>query len=171
MTLIKRLLTASLPVALVGVITPTIASCSCHKSSFDYKYKDHINCLDKKYGDYHSRGDIEGAARIKAYKDPGPKINQEVLDYILIVDDDISGNFLFNELIASSTIVDGKDININEWSYVASSKTLTCVLNDQDSASYQISYGLNTESQKITLNIGTNYQFTSYAFYDCTLEN
>ena len=51
MTLIKKLLTASLPVALVGVVTPTIASCSCHKDSYSYEYGKHINCLDKSLGD------------------------------------------------------------------------------------------------------------------------
>ena len=114
MTLIKKLLTASLPVALVGVVTPTIASCSCHKSSFDYKYKDHINCLDKKYGDYHSRGDIEGAVRNKAYKCPAMEVTLDSLNAILEIGDDIGGQFLFNELIASSIISDGKDINVSD---------------------------------------------------------
>ena len=172
MTLIKKFLTASLPVALVGVITPTIASCSCHKDSFTYNYGDHINCKDKDDGDYHSRGDIASAARQKTYREPAGSI--DLGDANDALKGATGGQFAFNDLIASVVIIEQLDINLKEWNYDVESSIIQCDLwyGDNHIPSGQnltFAYIKDDQTNEIYLQIMSSpiHKVRSYAFYDC----
>lgn len=173
MKLIKKFLTASLPVALVGVMTPTIVSCSCSKKSFDYNYGDHINCRDKDDSNYHKRKDIANAARQKAYREPQGEISLAFANNMLT--GETGGQFAFNELIASVVVTEELDINLDEWNYDDTTYKIQCDLwygenhipSEQD---LTFTYVKDDQTSEIYLQIMETNKIRSYAFYDCTAQ-
>ena len=175
MTLIKKLLTASLPVALVGVVTPTIVSCSCHKDSYSYEYGDHINCLDKSDGDYHKRKDIANAAKAKAYREPQGKISLATANGKLT--GKTGGQFAFNDLIASLVIIAEKNMNLKKgWTYNDTTYKIQCDLTYGEELVHipsgqdlTFSYIYDDDQFKLVIDNALWTPIRSYAFYDCTL--
>ena len=180
MTLIKKFLTASLPVALVGAMTPTIVSCSCSKKSFTFNYKDHINCRDKSDGDYHKKKDIANAVREKAYREQRSE-HFDISDAKnqLLKNVEEGGQFAFNDLIASIVITADDTINLNNWDYkinqAEETATLQCdlvcenieihsgTIND-----FTYIYQNDDDIKHVYIQLNNTYKLRSYAFYDCT---
>ncbi|MCQ3907774.1 MAG: hypothetical protein MJ219_03470 [Mycoplasmoidaceae bacterium] len=82
MKLLSKILTATLPLSLVGILTPTIVSCSCNKKGLSLNYKDTINCMFKDKEHYHKHGDIVNAIKPHLIKEDRKKIEQTFLDQI-----------------------------------------------------------------------------------------
>ena len=101
MKLINKFLTALAPVAMVGVITPTLVACN-KGSSYTFKYGDDVNCLKKELGHYHSRKDVKNAVKSKLSLAPRGEVELNVINADLASKAaGIQIQFLYFELIAS----------------------------------------------------------------------
>ena len=125
MKLINKFLTALAPVAMVGVLTPTLVSCNKGRS-YEIHYGDDINCLDPTNPNvaYHSVSDVKNAIKSKLPIQPSGQsvsINQ--------LNEDLQTNktwyqLLYYEIIASYVSFEQENtlgVLLTEWNEVGGS--------------------------------------------------
>lgn len=102
---LNTILKISTPIAMVGVMTPIIASCG--GNSFSFEYGDDINCFEKESGEdaipYHSIKTIGKAAKKLADRNPPAPITMTEIKTQIKNREDAFQN-CFYDLIASCTI-------------------------------------------------------------------
>ena len=169
MTLIKKILTTSLPLTLVGIATPTIVSCSCHKNSLTLEYGKQINCLNKDDTNYHKHKDVSNAIKPHAYKlTRETSVKQDELNqFNVFIKTPVGIQVLFWDLSASYVIQKNCDINLKDWQ-PTDQCTATFNLNSVSYDSTNLTYWYDAQDKLIKIILSDSESVTSYLFRDCT---
>ncbi|XQP54868.1 MAG: hypothetical protein ACOQNV_01875 [Mycoplasmoidaceae bacterium] len=113
MKLVNKFLTALSPVAMVGVITPTLVACN-KGSSYTIHYGQAINCLTKKEKDYQSLSTIQNSVKSRANLSPKGSLSIDDINTTLKTDAGFQN--IYYDIVASLSIMRQEHFRLFDWS-------------------------------------------------------
>lgn len=184
MKLKSKLLAALTPVIALSAATPTLVACSKSKD-YVIQYGQDINCIYKKadketYGTYKSIKTIAKAIKKNVTREPKREITVSQANELLTKED--WDQTVYNEIVASKSIINKKPFLLIDWTPDTSSHTIDFGWSTETSPSHtslsdcEATYinGSTFGEDKIYLQITTDSLsdplcFKSYIFSDCTI--
>lgn len=175
MKLTTKILTSLASIASVGIMIPTIVSCSCGKKAYEINYGDNVDTKNENSENYKKLEDVQKAIKLKADKDPGRVIDN--LEDIKIENDTDIQKFYYDIVASHAYCLDVayQQFNLLNWSAIkpdVGSLTISFTYNDVEYKNATPKY--TDKDSKIMLAVYKNgtedaiMYLRSYTYFDCT---